>query len=78
MNTNHGVEMASYMLENTSWPHLPHFSTTIVQLELGKAAYVIGKLAVTFEKINIADLSKFKLKLWVRKIIRLARCGHVL
>ena len=58
MNTHHGVEMASYLLLHTKWSVLPYINNQLVVMELSKACFVIAKLAVTFEKINIVDQSR--------------------
>ena len=60
MNTDHGVDMAAHMLSNTKWRSMPFFGEKSVNVELAKASYVISKLAVTFEKVNVVDQSKYE------------------
>ena len=55
------IKVSSKSFKNVN---IPNSRCNIVQLELGKASYVIAKLAVTFEKINIADLSQFSSSLF--------------
>jgi len=79
MNTDHGVDMAAHMLSNTKWRSMPFFGEKSVNVELAKASYVISKLAVTFEKVNVVDQSKYE-KSFLRNmlenfIFKKKKCG---